>query len=189
MHTHTHHTYTHTHHTYMLCANLGTFYFLAPNLSGDVCVGCLTLKIVILIHSPGTISDTIHTNRDFNPLAGDASYALYTQLLFNVPAGSFFLNMQWIYQTCPNCDKKLIGMVISTGDIPTFRMSPVGGLKTQNCRRKTAVTCAHTHTHTHPHTSKKTFGHWSLNMEITFNAAPILVKAFDETMEQTLNLI
>ena len=28
-------------------------------------------------------------------------------------------------------------------------MSPVSGLKTQNCTRKSAVTCAHTHTHTH----------------------------------------
>ena len=39
-----------------------------------------------------TISDTIPTNRDFNPLTGDASYALYTHKLLNVhvPVGSFF---------------------------------------------------------------------------------------------------
>ena len=33
--------------------------------------------------------EKIHTNRDFNRLTGDASYALYTQLFLNVPAGSF----------------------------------------------------------------------------------------------------
>ena len=65
-------------------------------------------------------------------------------------------NMHWLYQTCPKCDKKLIGMVISTGDVPTFRMSPVGGIKTLNCPRKTAVTCAYTHTHTHTHTHTTT---------------------------------
>ena len=42
-------------------------------------------------------------------------------------------------------------MVITTREVPTFRMSPVGGLKTHNCPRKSAVTCAHTHTHTHTH--------------------------------------
>ena len=111
-----------------------------------MCVGRWTLEIVILFM-----------------LTGDASYALYTQLFLNVPAGSFLEYALNISNKCPKCDKKLIGMVKTTGDVPTFRMSPVSGLKTQNCPQKSAVTCAHTHTHTHTHT------HFlSLSLELTF---------------------
>ena len=107
--------------------------------------GCLTLEIVILIRWPGTISDTIHTNRDFNPLTVDASYAIIYTIIFNCTCRLFLrICIAW-YQTCPKCDKKLIGMVKTTGDVPTFWMSPVSGLKTQNCPRKSAVTCTHTH--------------------------------------------
>ena len=90
-------------------------------------------------------------NCDFNPLTGEASYAIYTiTFKCTCTCGFFFKKniMHWIYQTCPKCDKKLIGMVKTTGDVPTFRMSPVSGLKTQNCPRKLHAR-ARTHTHTH----------------------------------------
>ena len=89
----------------------------------------------------------MHTNRDFNPLLPGTLPTPYTHSYLLMYLRALFENMHWIYQTCPKCDKKLIGMVITTGEVPTFRISPVGGLKTQNCPRKSAVTCAHTHTH------------------------------------------
>ena len=91
--------------------------------------------------------------------------------------------MHWIYQTCSKCDKKLIGLVKTSGDIPTCRTSPVRWLKTKNvpgCRSLQAHThthmqmrtstqytkqnihphkeythiCTHTQSHTHTHTQK-----------------------------------
>ena len=79
-------TNTHTH-TYMLCANLGTFYFLAPKW-GRVCRVFNTQNCDFNLLTGDHFGHNTH--KPFNPLTGDGSYALYTQLFLNVPAGSFF---------------------------------------------------------------------------------------------------
>ena len=62
----------------MLRVQQGPIYFLPPKW-GRVCRVFNTRNYDFNPLKPATISDTIHTNRDFNSLAGNASYALYTQ--------------------------------------------------------------------------------------------------------------
>ena len=69
------HTHTHTH-THVACPT-GTHLFL-PSKWGRVCrMFSYTYSKLWFTLLTGYHSDTIHTNRDFNPLAQDASYALY----------------------------------------------------------------------------------------------------------------
>ena len=56
---------------------------------------------------------------------------------------------------CLKIDKTLIGMGLTTGDVPTPRVSALMRLKTQKCPQMSVHTSAHTHTHTHTHTEKK----------------------------------
>ena len=77
-HTITYHTHTHT---YMLCANLGTFYFLAPKW-GRVCRVFNTRNCDFNPLTGDHFGHNIHTNRDFIPLTGDVSYALYIHNCF-----------------------------------------------------------------------------------------------------------
>ena len=50
---------------------------------------------------------------------------------------------------CLKIDKTLIGMGLTTGDVPTPRVSALMRLKTQKCPQMSVHTSAHTHTHTH----------------------------------------
>ena len=57
---------------------------------------------------------------------------------------------------CFKIDKTLIGMGLTTADVPTPRVSALMRLKSQNCPQMSVHTSAHTHTHTHAHTPHNT---------------------------------
>ena len=48
---------------------------------------------------------------------------------------------------CLKIDKTLIGMGLTTADVPTPRVSALMRLKSQNCPQMSVHTSAHTHTH------------------------------------------
>ena len=57
---------------------------------------------------------------------------------------------------CLKIDKTLIGMGVTTGDVPTQRVSALMRLKHKKFPQMSVRTRAHTHTHTHTHTHSDT---------------------------------
>ena len=57
---------------------------------------------------------------------------------------------------CLKIDKTLIGMGLTTADVPTPRVSALMRLKSQNCPQMSVHTSSRTHTHTHTHTHTPT---------------------------------
>ena len=53
---------------------------------------------------------------------------------------------------CLKIDKTLIGMGLTTADVPTPRVSALMRLQSQNCPQMSVHTSVRTHTHTHTHT-------------------------------------
>ena len=53
---------------------------------------------------------------------------------------------------CLKIDETLIGMGLTTADVPTPRVSALMRLQSQNCPQMSVHTSSHTHTHTHTHT-------------------------------------
>ena len=49
---------------------------------------------------------------------------------------------------CLKMDEKLIGMGLTSADVPTPRVSALMRLKSQNCPQMSVHTSSHTHTHT-----------------------------------------
>ena len=50
---------------------------------------------------------------------------------------------------CLKIDETLIGMGLTTADVPTPGVSALMRLKSQNCPQMSVHTSSHTHTHTH----------------------------------------
>ena len=50
---------------------------------------------------------------------------------------------------CLKIDETLIGMGLTSADVPTPRVSALMRLKSQNCPQMSVHTSSHTHTHTH----------------------------------------